>query len=171
MRERTESLYATLIIVGVCMILVGVFCLMLGLGGGVMQMTRHQGASGASTGMAILGVVGLLGGIGLLTFVMISGATLGVTEKRGVRQMDPHTRVLARYATNAQGEMLILDYDFPDPKTKLYVRMELGDGTTVEFQCVKEVFDQCGEGMRGESHFQGRWLGLFRPYIGVQPPI
>jgi hypothetical protein len=167
MRERTESLYATLIIISVAMIILGVFGLMVGLGSGAMQMIRGVGASGSSTIVALLGAIGLLGGLGLLTFVIVSGTTLGATEKRGIRKIDPHTRVVARYATNSQGETLTLETDYPDPKTKFYVRMQLGNGNKVEFQCVKEVFDQCGEGMRGESQYQGRWLGLFRPYIGM----
>jgi hypothetical protein len=171
MRERTESLYATLIIVGVVSVFLGVFGLMLGFGGGTLQLVRGHGPSGSSAVMAVLGAIGLLGGLGLLAFVLISGATLGATEKRGVRKTDPQTRVLARFAMNSQGDTIPLEYEYPDPKTKFYVRMELGNGNRVEFQCVREVFDQCGEGMRGESQYQGRWLGLFRPYIGTPPSI
>lgn len=167
MRERSESVYATLIIVSVTMIIVGVFSLMMGLGSGMAQVMRGQVGHGSSVTVAALGALLLLGGIGILAFTMISGATMGVLEKRGMRKVDPQTRVIARYATNSQGETLTLEYDFPDPKTRFYVRLQLGDGSKAEFQCVKEVYDQCGEGMRGESHFQGRWLGMFRPYIGM----
>ena len=167
MRERTESLYATLIIVSVAMIILGILGLMMGLGSGAMQMIRSQGASGASTLVALLGAIGLLGGIALLTFVIVSGTTLGATEKRGIRKTDPQTRVVARYAVDSKGDTLTLEYEYPDPKTRFFVRMQLGNGSKVEFQCVREVFDQCGEGMRGESQYQGRWLGMFRPYIGM----
>jgi hypothetical protein len=169
MRERGESLYAVLIIVSVAMAVLGVFALMLGLGGGAMQMIRSQGTSGASVGMALIGVICLFGGLGLFTFLMVSGTTLGITEKRGLRKTDAQARVVARYATNSQGDTLALEWDFPDPKTQFYVRMQLGNGNKVEFQCVREVFDQCGEGMRGEAHYQGRWLGMFKPYIGMPP--
>ena len=171
MRERSESLYATLIIVSVAMIVGGVFLLMIGLGSGAAQMIRGQGSSGASTVSAALGAIGLLGGVAMLLFVVISGTTLGITEKRGARKVDPHTRVLARYASNSRGDTLTLESEYPDPKTQFFVRMELGNGNRVEFQCVREVFDQCGEGMKGESHYQGRWLGMFRPYIGTQPTV
>jgi len=169
MRERSESVYATLIIVSGAMIVLGILLLMLGMGAGTMQLMRSTAVGGASAVTAVLGAIGLLGGIALLTFTMISGAAVGATEIKGPRQVDPNTRVIARYAVNRQGETLTLEDDFPDPKTKFYVRLQLGDGNRAEFQCVKEVYDQCGEGMRGESHFQGRWLGMFRPYIGTPP--
>ena len=171
MRERSESVYATLIIVSAVLVILGVFGLMLGLGGGMMQMTQGKLPSGGSNVVAALGILSLTGGLALFAFLMFSGAAIGATEKRGIRKKDLQTRVLAKYACNARGETLPLEWDFFDPGTKFFVRMELGDGNRVEFQCVKEVFDQCGEGMRGESHYQGRWLGMFRPYIGVQPIV
>jgi hypothetical protein len=111
----------------------------------------------------------LFGGLALLAFLMLSGATVGATEKHGIRKKDPRTKVLAKYVTNGRGEPMPLDWDSPDPATKYFVRMELGSGHRVELQCVREVFDQCGEGMKGESIYQGRWLGMFRPYIGMPP--
>ncbi len=171
MRERSESVYATLIIVSIAMIILGMFGLMIGLGAGTMGMMKGDGASSSSALVTGFGAFGLLGGIALLTFLMISGATIGATEKRGIRKVDRNTRVLARYGVDSEGQTLTLEWDFPDPKTRFYVRMEMSNGSRVEFQCVREVFDQCGEGMRGESHFQGRWLGLFRPYIGMQPIV
>jgi len=171
MRERSESVYATLIIVSAVMIVLGIFGLMIGLGAGTMGLMKGGGASSGSALVTGLGAFGLLGGIALLVFLMVSGATIGVTEKRGVRKVDPNSRVLAKYGVDSEGQTLTLEWDFPDPKTRFFVRMELSNGSRVEFQCVREVFDQCGEGMRGESHYQGRWLGLFRPYIGMQPIV
>ena len=171
MRERLESRFATLIMVASCVTIAGVFLLMIGMGSGTMQMVRGQTPAGASVVVSALGAIGLLGGIGMLVFVMFFGATIGVTENRGIRKTDPNTRVIARYATNARGETLPLEWDFPDPDTKFFVRMEISGGQRVEFRCVKEVFLECGEGMRGESQFQGRWLGMFKPYIGVQPIV
>jgi len=170
MRERSETLYVWLIMGGIASILAGCLCLMAGFGSGTLQIIRGKLISGPAAITALIGVILLLGGIALLTFTILSGAAVGATEKRGVRKVDPRTRVLAKYATNAQGETLTLEWDFPDPKTKFYVRLELGDGNRAEFQCVQEVFHQCGEGMRGEAHFQGRWLGMFKPYIGMPQP-
>ena len=40
--------------------------------------------------IGILGFIGLFGGLGLLLFTMVSGATIGATEKRGIRKVDPN---------------------------------------------------------------------------------
>ena len=150
------------------MLVLGVLILMLGFGGGSADMFRSGNVTMGSAGMALFGVILLFGGLGLLTFTMVTGATIGSLEKRGARKVDRNTKVLARYATNRRGETLILEWEFDDPSTRFFARLRLSDGSTAEFQCVKEVFDQCGEGMTGEAHYQGRWLGGFRPYIGVQ---
>ncbi|MEA2551988.1 MAG: hypothetical protein QOJ65_164 [Fimbriimonadaceae bacterium] len=170
MRERVESAFASMIITSCALIVVGILGMMLGMGGGSMQLIRQHGVSGISAWMAVAGAVLLFGGLGLLTFTMVSAAAIGTSEKRGIRKVEPRAKVLARYATNRQGETAVLDWDLVDPDLRFYVRMELSDGNKAEFQCVREVFDQCGEGMRGEAQYQGRWLGAFRPYIGGQPP-
>lgn len=170
MRERSESTFATLIIAGVIMLGLGVLCLMFGYGSGTSEILRGRMASSGSAGMALLGFILGAGGLGTLTFAMVSVAAIGSLEKRGVRKVDRNAKILARYAANRQGETLVLEWQFDDPHTKFFARVQLSDGSRVEFQCVREVFDQCGEGMTGEAQYQGRWLGYFRPYIGVQPP-
>ena len=170
MRERSESAFATAIIVSIAMVAMGTFVLMMGLGGGSLQLIRAHGVSGMSALMAILGCILFFGGLGLLTFTVLSIAAIGGMEKRGARQTDRRAKVLARYATNKQGETAVLESDFDYLDLKFYALVLLSDGTRAEFQCVREVFDQCGEGMTGEAQFQGRWLGAFQPYIGVQPP-
>lgn len=169
MRERSEGAFATMIIVSVAMIVGGVFALMIGVGGGSLQMIRAQGVSGMAAWTAILGAIGFFGGIALLLFTMVSGAAIGKTENRGVRKVDQRAKVLARYVVDKAGETVVLESDFVDAGFRYYARLLLSDGTRAEFQCVREVFFQCGEGMTGEAHFQGRWLGNFRPYIGIQP--
>lgn len=166
MREKVESTFVGLIIASGAMVIVGVLLLMMGLGAGGLQMVRQGGVGNTSAMIALLGCVGLLGGLALGVFTIFTGTAMGGLENRGVRKVDPNVKVIARYATNAQGETSVLDWEFEDPKTRFYARLQLGDGTRAEFQCAREVFDQCGEGMRGEAQFQGRWLGSFRPYIG-----
>lgn len=169
-RERSESTFATLIIIGVSMLLASTLCLMFGFGGGSFDLMRKGQVSVGAALFAGLGFLFLVGGLGLLTFAMVSVATIGGLEKRGVRMTDKNTKVLARYATNRRGETLVLEWQFDDPGTKFYARLRLSDGSTAEFQCVQEVFYACGEGMTGEAQYQGRWLGAFRPYIGELPP-
>lgn len=169
MRERSESAIATLIIVSIVMIVCGVFGMMLGFGSGSMQMLRPSGVTLPSVGMALLGAIAFFGGLIMLTFTMISAVAMSSSEKRGARRVDGRAKVIARFATNKQGDTLVLEDDLNDPNTRFYARIMLTDGTRAEFQCAREVYDQCGEGMTGEAHFQGRWLGAFRPYIGIQP--
>lgn len=169
MRERSESAFATIIIVAVFMVLGGLLGLVVGLGSGSMQVMRPNGVAYPSVVFAALGAILFFSGLGLLTFTVISAAAYSRTDKTGRRQVDTRAKVIARYATNREGESLMFDDDMDDPGTRFYARLMLTDGTRAEFQCAREVYSQCGEGMTGEAHFQGRWLGAFRPYIGIQP--
>ena len=168
MRERSESTFATIIVVSIVLVLCGIFGLMLGMGSGSLQMIRPAGVTYPSVAVAALGAILFFGGLALLVFTVISAFAVGTADKSGARRVDQRAKIIARYALNRQNETVISDDDLDDPETRFFARVILTDGTRVEFQCVREVFFQCGEGMTGEAHFQGRWLGAFRPYIGVQ---
>jgi hypothetical protein len=49
---------------------------------------------------------------------------------------------------------------------KFYVKFFMPDGSFKEFMGPKEVFDSCGEGMKGEATVDGKWLGKFEPWVG-----
>jgi hypothetical protein len=169
MRERSESTFATIIVVAIVMVLCGLFGLMLGLGSGSLQMMRSAGVTYPSVAVSVLGAILFFGGLALLVFAMISAFAVGNADKTGPRKVDQRAKIIARYAMNKQGETVSSDYELDDPDTRFFARIILTDGTRTEFQCVREVYFACGEGMTGEAHFQGRWLGAFRPYIGIQP--
>lgn len=133
-------------------------------------MGTLRGPSPGTVNLAGIGIACLAGGILLLAGTVIGGTLIGRTETKGFRIVDPRTRVLARYALDKRGAPAIVDWDFDDPSLKYYVRLQTGTGHVAEYRCARAVFDQCGEGMAGESHLQGRWLGLFKPYIGSPQP-
>lgn len=168
MRERSESTFAAIIIVAIVMVLSGLFGLVLGMGSGSLQMMRPAGVSYPSVVVAVLGAILFFGGLALLVFTMISAFAVSRADKTGPRRVDQRAKVIARYALNKRGDTVVSDDEMDEPEIRFFARIILTDGTRAEFQCVREVFFECGEGMTGEAHFQGRWLGAFRPYIGVQ---
>jgi len=114
----------------------------------------------------------------ILLGLLATGAALlyGIREGRRVTSgkgalMDPTARVLARYAFDRKGQMVVDDWLFDElDGLKFYVKLELTGGAVREFQCQRMVHSMCGEGMVGAATFDGRWLGGFAPRIGLQPP-
>jgi hypothetical protein len=127
---------------------------------------------GQDTSMMLLAVVGpILMGLGALVFVgsiAYGFATIRKTRKGPVLNC-PDVVVVARFAVNEAGEMVFQDFDPDDPDTKLYVHLRMPDGRNQEYRCPWQVFECCGEGMRGTAVIQGDWLGGFAPYL-AQPP-
>lgn len=108
-----------------------------------------------------LGILLIVGALGYGFFV-------SATERQGPRRAMPG-KVLARYAVNRQGHMLVAEWEIEAAdRPKYYVRMDFGPqvGST-ELECVEPVFYQCGEGMRGTAEVQGKWLGAFHPDTGA----
>ena len=108
-----------------------------------------------------LGIAMILGAVGY-------GLYNVATERRGPRQSRA-AKVLARYAFNRQGLMLVADWEIEAAENpRYYVRLDLGaDLGTLECECSEQLFHQCGEGMTGTVELQGKWLGSFIPNVGA----
>jgi hypothetical protein len=109
----------------------------------------------------------------IIGLVMVAGsAGFGfwslATERSGPRKSRP-AKVVARYAFNRQGLMLVSQWEIEAcPDAKYFVRLDYGypDGTQ-ECECTEQVFYQCGEGMTGMAQVQGKWIGSFVPNVGA----
>jgi hypothetical protein len=120
----------------------------------------------------VFGSILLFGLAGLLIIggILSAGLALyiGFAHNReaaggGASQPQQEGRIQARFAINHLGEMIFDNLDYDAEEARYYVRVLYLDGRRDEFECARQVFDQCGEGMRGLLTLQGKWLSMFTP--------
>ena len=114
-----------------------------------------------------LTLIGAAAGI----LMLVGGLALGIfterTQNTGPRQIEANFRVLSRMCFDKNFQLLITDIDIEHAnKPRFYIRGMLQNGMVGEFETTIAVFYNAGEGMTGEAHLQGKWLGSFTPYIG-----
>lgn len=111
----------------------------------------------------IVGPVFLALGVLLALGGLVVGLVHNAKGSKGAARPVEEGRVVARYAINDLGEMIFDAFDLDAPIARYYVRLQFLDGRRDEMQARREVFDQCGEGMRGLVYAQGGWLTQFAP--------
>lgn len=143
----------------------------LGCGGLLLVLGPMLGIATKSPVPMALGF--LLIGAGVL---MVGGSLIYGLNRHGERFTGEQTRrsgvrILNKYVYDRDNNLLMDDYliDTAD-EPRFYVKIELAPGNSVEFETAREVFDSCGEGMRGEATFQGKWLSMFVGHI-ARPPV
>lgn len=174
MNDRSESNFGIWLWIFVSAIPIGLVLAVVGSMGSVFRLTSSAGRDLGPTGVVyfgiILSVVGILGSIGML----VGGIVKGQNEYKGtgdVRKVEG-VKVLTKYVYNKRGEMVNEEYMWEDEdEHKFYVKLQMPDGALREFMTRKEVFDNCGEMMKGEAHIDGKWLGNFTPWIGRQDAV
>ncbi len=166
--EKSEKIVGWLIFGGVIAVILGIILTwLLYLGGTV----RIMATDGKDPGMyALRGLGPLLVIAGLVSSV--TGILMGwhrakrPESGKGVQQIDPNTRVVGKFAFR-EGEMLTSDWQWEGiDDCEFYVKLEMSTGRVMEFQCSEAVFANCGDGLRGEATYDGRWLGRFVAYVG-----
>ena len=170
MSSRSESTLVFLIIAGFACVIIGGILFFMGFAGGAMQLGSITGVRSQTSSMAVFGLVLGLVGLLLLGFAVFTGLFASKMMNSGPRRLDQNARVVARYALGKNGDMAMSDYEWDEPGMRFFVRLSTSGGGNAEYECVRAVYEQCGEGMRGEAMFQGRWLGGFRPHIGGAAP-
>jgi hypothetical protein len=152
---------------GIAMAIAGVvLTLMLYMGGTLALMKRKDVSMWAARA---LGPGLLLLGLAITTAALLYGIREGrrLTSGKGA-VTDPNAKVLARYAFERDGTMITEDWLFDEREdVKFFVKLQLTGGAIREFQCYREVYEMCGEGMNGAASFDGRWLGGFVPQMGT----
>jgi hypothetical protein len=140
----------------------------LGLGGGVAALIL--GVLLVLLGMVTqMGIVVAFAFLLILAGVIVLAVSLGTGLKRNKSQFDgPQTtyedvKIVVRAAYNDQAQLVTSDWDLEEPGVRFYVKVELRPGNRIEFECARETFYSCGEGMSGSVNVRGKWLGLFTP--------
>lgn len=144
---------SNVIMVGLGLTLVG------GVGAGFMFLGSMAFGLGAYIVAGFFAVMFMVG-LGMLVWGITSGlktakklgSTTTVEEVSGVR-------VVARFAVNEIGETVFSDF-IPE-ESKLYVRLGLPSGRSVELKTSMNVWESAGEGLQGTAWIQGDWLGRF----------
>ena len=151
---------------GIAMAFGGVVLTVMLYMGGTLAMMKNRDVSmwaARAIGPALI-LLGLLTAGAALVYGIREGRR--VTSGKGAL-MDPTAKVLARYAYERDGNMVVDDWLFDErDDLKFYVKLQLTGGAIREFQCRREVHAMCGEGMTGAATFDGRWLGGFVPQMG-----
>ena len=107
-------------------------------------------------------------GIGLIVMAVVYGIAYEKGTRRGPARVEPNCRVMARYGTNRDHEVVSADWATDDPEDfKPFVRMYSPTKGAMELECAMPVWEQCGEGLLGDAVIQGRWLTSFTPKIGA----
>ncbi len=143
---------------------------------GLTLFTRQPGAY-------ILGMMSCPVGIVLCIIALASGwrQAFGDPSKSPIqRALDIY--VVAKIVLDENADV-VLDAGAYDPaELKYLVQIQMPGGRTREFDAPYQVFEQIGEGMRGDIVFQGRWLSQFvfkpkpkggdpiDPFSRLQPP-
>lgn len=148
----------------------GLFGIFLFLGGwGLLWIRMFARDMNPLTGLAApLTVIGI-------GFVCAVGALIyGLKISRGNPRNSPvrvasGVYVIAKLAEGKDGP--VYDIDVYDGQVNLLVQVALADGTRLEFNTSREVFDTVGEGLRGKIVYQGRWLGQFERQIGAEADV
>jgi hypothetical protein len=106
----------------------------------------------------------LLIGLGTLIVLgtLLFGLWLNQHRHEGPMKVYPGARVVAKFVINRDGDPVISDYDLYEG-LRYFVQLDIGQRKVVEFECAPETFWGVGDGLWGEAHCQGNWLGQFKP--------
>lgn len=165
LRRKDAGKVSNLLMLGIGGLILGFACIVIGLLGSVVL-----GSMGAA--LAGLGILVMFIGGGLALGSLIYGLKQEKGDQKETRITTlQNVQITARFATNHIGETLFdADYiEFDHPKTKLYVRVNAPGSPQVELRTNADVWNACGEGMRGHAHVQGDWLGRFEQ-VAMPPP-
>ncbi|HMS54349.1 MAG TPA: hypothetical protein PKA27_03020 [Fimbriimonadaceae bacterium] len=144
---------SNVIMVGLGLTLIG------GVGAGFMFLGSIAFGLGAYIVAGFFGLMFMVG-LGMLVWGISSG--LNTTKKLGsatVVEELQGVKVVARFAVNEIGETVFSDF-IPE-ESRLYVRLNLPTGRSVELKTSMNVWEAAGEGLEGTAWIQGDWLGRF----------
>ncbi|HWD40968.1 MAG TPA: hypothetical protein VG944_19120 [Fimbriimonas sp.] len=169
-----EKTVGWLLVSGVVVIVISLILMFMFAGAGVFHgtMTREPGTD-RITDPGDLNLVPLtfllfVAGLGLIAGGLYIGLKTHNTRFEGPSTVVQNARVIARYGYTQDWNILSEDWQFEEAENPTYyVRLETAPGVVNEYECRPETYFAAGEGMYGDATLQGKWLGLFKPYIGV----
>lgn len=146
----------------------------IGLGGLLLTLLFSFGVMMGASGEGPVGNVI----VGFTIFCLVGGIVAGVTGlvvghvfnariHSGPRSTLPHAFIVGKFALDEDQNPVISTWEWTErDDLRFFVRMRTDRQRVSEYECHKDVFFLCGEGMTGQAEVQGRWLGRFTPYIG-----
>jgi hypothetical protein len=170
---RNESAVGCLLFGGLALIPVGLILTMILYFGAIVRFDATKGTDVSGFVIRGIGPLVILIGIAMAATGLLMGFQFGRRHRAGTGrvEVDPFCRVMARYGFNDEGELLTSDWQFESYDDVTYwVKLQLSSGRVGDFETRREVWEHCADGMVGEGHFDGGWLGMFRPRIGEGPP-
>ncbi|MCW5935643.1 MAG: hypothetical protein KIT45_15285 [Fimbriimonadia bacterium] len=161
MLERPQKWMGVFLVMGGVLIVLGLIATLILCGGGA---TSFIGTGDSTTiQLAWIGPVIVLIGSAMILGSIFYGAWLSKRIYSGPSTRIENVYVIAKFAVNDQGETVPFYNDYPEELLQWYVRLELPNRRKEEFRCAREVFNQIGEGLRGDAVCQGLWLNSFQP--------
>jgi hypothetical protein len=106
--------------------------------------------------------IALVGGSIVFVGVLITLAVY-LTRGWGRERTYPHTKILALFATNRDGQMVVSPAGLSPNDLRYYVHLELPNGSVDEFECSFALYRQLREGTRGRAVCRGNFLLGFYP--------
>lgn len=169
-----ESAVGCLLFGGIGVVVFGLFLTWLFLAGGVFRGTytrdvynNNKITDAGTMNLVPLAIVVIAIGALMVGGGLFYGGWFEMRRTKGIRRTVDYFRVLARFATDRQGNLLMSEWEIDaHNKVRYYVRGDYPNGSVGEYEVAEEVYFACGEGMTGQAEIQGRWLGRFVPYIG-----
>lgn len=170
--KRSEGALGWAIVAGLVLMPIGLLLTLMFFMAGVFRAARTSGGDAGDVVLIWIGIATLLIGFLLTVGGFLVGYFSGKKEyaPTGDMRSAPGVQVLVRYAYNKRGEMANDEYMWQEgDDIKFYVKLRFPNGTIQEFQSTNEVYNMCGEGMKGDALIDGRWLCGFTVII-PQPP-
>lgn len=168
--RRKESLVGCLLFGGAAATVIGLvvtWLLYLGAAGALIRRNDPNlwAIRGIGPGLVAMGLL-------MVIVALIYGIREGRRTTSGRRDVrsDPRARIVARFAVDKTGEMILDEWLYDEREgVRFFVKIQHGDGRVKEYECRREVLNMCGEGLWGTATFDGRWLGGFAPTFSPPP--
>lgn len=166
--RRSEGALGWAIVAGLVLMPIGLVLTLMFFMAGVFRATRTGGGDAGDVVLIWIGIAILLLGLLLTVGGFLFGYFQGKKEylPTGDMRRALGVQILVRYAYNNRGEMANDEYMWQEgDDIKFYVKLRFANGTVQEFQTTVEVYNMCGEGMKGDALIDGKWLGGFTANI------
>mgnify|MGYP003343852391 CR=1 FL=1 len=118
-----------------------------------------------------LSILIFVAGMGMVGVAVAGGLSSHRRRFQGRVIAEQNCRVVTRYAYDRSQELILDDWRLDEDDVTFCVKLWSVNRGVLEYECAREVWETCGEGLCGEAVTQGHWLSGFRPHVPGQPNI
>lgn len=166
MRYRAHDLVGWMLYGGGLLVVLG-FIVTLMIWGGAVASLAYRGDPTLARYVWVGPLLIVLGGVAMVSGLIVGRWAANPVHRTARIVRYPDVRVVGRFGESRDGQMYFADLDLlDDEKLRYFVQLEIVPGDIREFECAAPVWEQAGEGMRGDAVGQGRWLSQFLPHQG-----